>query len=382
MMSPFKVTKELVRHVAMSSALMLALGYGPAPAHEILPAIADMTETKGRLSFSITLSVEALLAGIDLSSLTDTSLSTKAQAYDQLRAQERQDLKQGLLEFWPTMAQNIVILADSQRLTPIFDAVDIPPSGELDLVRSSKLEFHADLPMGATAVQMGWSPDYGTLVLRQKGVDAPYTGYLEAGDLSGLIALHGGGQMSMSAAFLTYVPVGFDHIVPKGLDHILFVLGLFFFSTAWRPLAIQISVFTLAHTLTLALAALGYVRLPANIVEPLIAASIVFVAVENLFSKGLSRSRPFVVFGFGLLHGLGFASVMAEFGLPQNAFIPALIGFNIGVECGQIAIVALAYLLISYWFGGRPWYRRRVTLPISGAIALIGAWWVIERTLL
>ena len=188
--------------------------------------------------------------------------------------------------------------------------------------------------------------------------------------------------MGPVTAFWAYVPVGFDHILPKGLDHILFVVGLFFLSPAWRPLILQISTFTLAHTLTLGLAALGYVRLPSELVESMIAASIVFVAVENTFAKGLSRSRPFVVFGFGLLHGLGFASVLVEFGLPQHAFIPALIGFNVGVELGQLTIVAFGFGLLSYWFGKKPWYRLHIALPASGAIALVGAWWVVERTLL
>jgi len=89
-----------------------------------------------------------------------------------------------------------------------------------------------------------------------------------------------------------------------------------------------------------------------------------------------------VVFGFGLLHGLGFASVLVEFGLPQHAFIPALIGFNVGVELGQLTIVAFGFGLLSYWFGKKSWYRLHIALPASGAIALVGAWWVVERTLL
>ena len=140
--------------------------------------------------------------------------------------------------------------------------------------------------------------------------------------------------------------MGFDHIVPKGLDHILFVLGLFFLAAQFRPLLLQISLFTLAHTITLALAALGYVNLPGSIVEPLIAASIVFIAIENVWARGISRWRPFVIFGFGLLHGLGFASVLGEFGLPEETFVAALIGFNVGVEVGQLAVIAVMFLCV------------------------------------
>jgi hypothetical protein len=176
-----------------------------------------------------------------------------------------------------------------------------------------------------------------------------------------------------------YVGVGFDHIVPKGLDHILFVLGLFFLSPALRALLWQVSAFTLAHTLTLALSALGYVSVPAAIVEPLIAATIAYVAVENIFAHKLHAWRLVIVLGFGLLHGLGFASVLSEFRLPQGGFIAALIGFNVGVEVGQLAVIAGAFVLVGMWFRRKAWYRARVAIPASAAIAAIGAFWFVER---
>ena len=135
--------------------------------------------------------------------------------------------------------------------------------------------------------------------------------------------------------------MGFDHILPKGLDHILFVLGLYFLSVRFGVLLWQISAFTRWPTRShWRWGPWGYVTVPATIVEPLIAASIVFVAVENIASPKLHAWRPAVVFGFGLLHGLGFASVLGELGLPQGQFIPALIGFNIGVELGQLTVIA------------------------------------------
>jgi hypothetical protein len=149
-----------------------------------------------------------------------------------------------------------------------------------------------------------------------------------------------------------------------------------------RPLLWQISAFTLAHTVTLALGALEIVRIPPEIVEPLIAASIVYVGVENVLSKGLTPWRPVIVFAFGLLHGLGFASVLADFGLGASHFVPKLIGFNVGVELGQLAVIAIAFVLVGLWFGRKPWYKERIANPASVAIALVGAWWVVERTLL
>jgi HupE / UreJ protein len=133
---------------------------------------------------------------------------------------------------------------------------------------------------------------------------------------------------------------------------------------------------------TLALGALGYVHIPGAIVEPIIAASIVYVAVENILSDGLSRWRPLVVFGFGLLHGLGFASVLEEFGLPEGNFVPALLGFNVGVELGQLAVILAVFLLVGVWFRDKAWYRPAIAVPASAAIGLVGAWWFVERVFL
>jgi len=235
------------------------------------------------------------------------------------------------------------------------------------------------LPAGATALTLHWPEGYGTLVLRQNGVSAPYTGTLQGGAQTEAIPLAGGTVLSSWGAFVQYIPVGFDHILPKGLDHILFVLGLFFLSTRLSALLWQISAFTLAHTVTLAAGALGWVDVPASVVEPLIAASICFIAVENILARGLTPWRPVVVFGFGLLHGLGFASVLGDFGLPESQFIPALLGFNVGVELGQITVIALAFLAVGAWFGAKPWYRARIAVPASCVIAIIGAYWVVER---
>jgi hypothetical protein len=147
-----------------------------------------------------------------------------------------------------------------------------------------------------------------------------------------------------------------------------------------RPLLWQVTAFTLAHTVSLALATLKIVAVPAEIVEPLIAASIVYVAVENILWQKLTPWRPLVVFGFGLLHGLGFASVLGEVGLDPARFLTGLIGFNIGVELGQLAVILGAFLVVGFWFGTRPWYRRAIQIPASVAIALTGGYWFVERT--
>ena len=133
--------------------------------------------------------------------------------------------------------------------------------------------------------------------------------------------------------------------------------------------------------MTLALAVLGLVNIPASIVEPLIAASIIYVAVENILRPKLGIWRTVIVFGFGLLHGLGFASVLMEFGLSPAHLAAGLIGFNVGVEFGQLAVVAVAFLLVGVPFGGKSWYRAGIAIPASVLIALVGAYWLFDRTL-
>jgi len=179
---------------------------------------------------------------------------------------------------------------------------------------------------------------------------------------------------------LRYVQMGYTHILPEGLDHILFVLGLFLLSTRLKPLLWQITAFTVAHSLTLALSLYGVVRLPSTVIEPVIAASIAFVAIENLFTTELKPWRPFVVFGFGLVHGMGFAGALKDLGLQRHDFLTALVGFNAGVELGQLSVVALALLAVG-WFRSRPGYRRLVVVPASATIAAVAVFWTFQRLL-
>jgi hypothetical protein len=331
----------------MSSALALWITFASlAAAHEVLPAIGDMTRNGNTLVFDVQASLESFVSGINLTDVTDTNNAAEADTYDTLRALVPAELEARFRDFWPTMADRVIIRFGDTEVTPKLTGVEIPEIGNLKLVRPSVLHFTALIPEGENTVVVGWDRAFGTLVIRQQGVEAPYDGFLEAGAVSDPITLSGGDQAGALQTFINYIPVGFDHIVPLGLDHILFVLGLFFLSTQFRPLLWQVSAFTIAHTLTLALAALGYVSIPASVVEPLIAASIVFVAIENILSRGLSRWRPVIVFCFGLLHGLGFASVLEEFGLPDGTFVAALIGFNVGVELGQLSVIAVALVCV------------------------------------
>lgn len=177
---------------------------------------------------------------------------------------------------------------------------------------------------------------------------------------------------------LQHLRLGFKHIFPQGLDHVLFVLGLFFLGAKWRPLLSQTTAFTIAHTTTLGLSSYGIITLPARIVEPLIALSIAYVAIENIVRPKLGPARLVIVFCFGLIHGLGFASSLSEVPLPRDQFFTALLAFNFGVDFGQLFVIALAFLCVG-WFRNKPWYRQRIVVPGCAIIAAIGLYWTVTR---
>ncbi|WP_108837777.1 HupE/UreJ family protein [Tateyamaria sp. Alg231-49] len=392
----FSIARKL-RLWGVMSSLWALLCVSMASAHEVVPTIADLTVADGSVTFEMRVNIEAQLSGINLDEVEDTDEAENANDYDTLRALSNADITARAPDLIRTWDATPLLSAGGVQLMLTLDRVVVPDVTDGELPRISDLVVMATLPEGVSAIEVTWPEGAGDLVVRQQGVDEPYTGLIDGGGTSGPISLAGGDAATGWQAFGTYIPVGFDHILPKGLDHILFVLGLFFLSTQLGPLLWQVSAFTLAHTVTLALGALGHVSVPGSIVEPLIAASIVYVAVENIFSRGLTPWRPAVVFGFGLLHGLGFASVLGEFGLPEGQFIPALIGFNVGVELGQLAVIAMAATAL--WLGCRAAVAARLTgveelvaeYPVmfrawsmtgSLIIAGIAVYWVIERTLL
>jgi len=202
------------------------------------------------------------------------------------------------------------------------------------------------------------------------------------------------GEMSALRQFLSYLREGVWHIW-IGYDHILFLISLLLpavllreqrhwlpvarFSVAFWDVFKIVTSFTVAHSVTLSLAALGVISLPSRLVESAIAASVVLAALNNLWPLVGGR-RWVVAFAFGLIHGFGFASVLAELGLPRNALVLALVGFNLGVEAGQLAIVAaflpLAYSIRAGWF-----YRRVVLFGGSLAIVAVAMLWLLERML-
>ncbi|WP_299652124.1 HupE/UreJ family protein [uncultured Jannaschia sp.] len=365
----------------MLLAVLSIAGPRTVVAHEVQPAISDVTVGAERIVIEITAALEPIIAGVDQSEVSDTDASPQASRNDELRALPPAALAAEFEAAWAGLASGITLRSGDMPLAPEIVDIEVPDIGDVAFRRDSAVTIAADLPSGDDPVIFGWDAALGDLIVRQHGEGAGYDAYLTSGALTEPMPRTGVATQTLGQVVLRYVVSGFDHIIPKGLDHILFVLGLFFYSLNWRPLLWQISAFTVAHTVTLALATLGIVQPTMWIVEALIALSIVWVAVENIWSGGRDRigwGRVAVVFGFGLLHGMGFASVLSEFGLGSH-FVASLVSFNVGVEIGQLTVIAVAFLLLGLPFGEKPWYRRRVALPGSLLIATIAAYWVLNR---
>jgi hydrogenase/urease accessory protein HupE len=194
---------------------------------------------------------------------------------------------------------------------------------------------------------------------------------LESGAQSKPSSEHGGG-------FWSFFKMGIEHIL-TGYDHLVFILGLVLARARLRSLLTIITAFTVAHSITLALSVLGVWAPTPRIIEPAIALSIAYVGVENFFVKDASK-RWRITFPFGLIHGFGFAGALQEIALPRSAIPTALVSFNLGVEAGQLAVLALVLPLILF-LRGKTWFEPRGVRVVSGAVALAGGVWFVSRVI-
>ncbi len=371
--------------IALSSLALLA---GSAAGHNLeLTRTLLVIKADGRYQVDMTCDLDALALGAGPAA-DDAELAAA------LRGMSAEQLAAQLDKLRRTFQRRVRVRFDGEADMP---AVSFPEHGtqaaesaEIPTVLGLTARLEGRLPAAAAQVTFSASrafPPVHLTILDERRLTGRRQ-LLQAGTPSDPYPLDDAGDAADGAAgdpdrFVTagrYLALGFRHIVPEGLDHILFVLGLFLLAARWRPLLWQVSAFTAAHTLTLALSTYGVVRLPPSLVEPLIALSIAYVAIENLFTSELKPWRPAVVFVFGLLHGLGFAGVLGELGLPDRDRLTALLTFNAGVELGQLAVLLAAFAAVG-WLRQRPWYRRRIVVPASLVIAAAGLYWAVERAL-
>ena len=369
---------------SLAAIIVVLIAWLPfhAAAHEVRPAIAELMFSKdGSAELRVEVVLEALLAGIP-PDVTNTDDAPQAALYDQLRALPPDELETRFREFLPRWLNTPPLRFGDAFAELTIRQIQIPEIGNLDLARNSLLTFDVAIPPGTQEFTWVYPGQDGASVIR---IDRPgqklQAQFVPAASSHGPLEIGVAVERPRYQTAWTYLVSGFDHIVPKGLDHILFVLGLFFLSPKLKPLLWQVTAFTVAHTITLAMGLYGVINISPAIVEPIIALSIVYVAVENIVTKELHPWRPVIVFLFGLLHGLGFAGVLSEFGLPSGQVPLALISFNVGVEIGQLFVIAIAALLVA-WAFQKPWYRSAIAIPASLFIGVMGVFWFLERTVL
>jgi hydrogenase/urease accessory protein HupE len=370
------------------TTLLLLVFSNLVRAHEIKPAIVDLNFTKNattsassQLSIDIVVNIESLMADIGPDH-EDTDSSENSSVYKHLRAMDDISLLSEFQNFQVRFISEIQISDSRENKIPLtLKSVSIPAVGDVNVPRNTRITLLSTLPKSTTAVKWQWNTSFGEVIVRanSNATDLDYAVLLSPGQPTDLIQFTEELVQSNWRILSNYVLVGFEHILPKGLDHILFVIGVFLLSPLWRPLAIQVTVFTIAHSITLGLATIGILSVSPTIVEPLIALSIVVICVENFFSDKLSIWRLLTVFVFGLIHGLGFASVLNSVGLDTQNFLIALLGFNIGVELGQLLIIAVCMFGIGIGFRNHGYYRNWFSKPASVIVGLIGLLWFVQR---
>ena len=361
-----------VRTLAIAIAVMLAAA--AATAHEIgTTRVHVLFRNDHTFRIDVVTAPQALLSKLEVAAHQPRS--------PQLAPA---DLDRHLQQFAPALAHAADIRFGATQLTPHVEVRPILPAVDPSVPTSVTVRYSGEIPPRAGAFSWQYQLTYAAYALsvESEGDPQPAMVWLDGSERSR--------PFPLSARVVPprwyqvagqYLVLGFTHILPYGLDHILFVIGIFLLTTKLKAVITQVTTFTIAHSITLALTMYGLVSLSPRIVEPAIALSIVYIAIENVFARRLHSWRIAVIFAFGLLHGMGFAGVLRELGLPRGQFVTALITFNAGVEIAQLTIIATATLLFAYWHREKPWYRGRFAIPASVAIAATGVVWTVERLL-
>ncbi|MEY3896275.1 MAG: hypothetical protein RLZZ214_1795 [Verrucomicrobiota bacterium] len=376
----------IFRRWLMAGVWILAAA-GFADGHSMKQVRAEITAGDGGWAGSVWLEAWALYPedGPKVPPGTPGDPGTAGHGWvEKLDAADHTVMREVAAEF---LQETFVLTLDGKRLEPEFSfpeySVELPKLKENDAGNSLvRIDLHGKFPAGSSGpLALSWQDDEDEpLALEVKVPQVKLLRLAPRDKPVELMEIRAGGAVAAgggSSSLLTWIHAGFVHILPKGLDHICFILGLFFLQPKWKPLLWQTSAFTLAHSITLALAVLGVFTIPSSIVEPMIALSIAYVGLENLWVKELKPWRVALVFGLGLLHGMGFASVMKELELPQGQVIEPLVGFNLGVELGQVTVLAAAFA-VTIWFLKKPAFGvvRKVA---SGMIGAVGLYWTFER---
>ena len=364
------MTKRLL---VTACALLALLGCGvPVHAHEIGTTRVTAVLDEGRgYAIEIVTDAEALVEKLDIAA-GRPPLASRAGA---------DALRQRLLARVEVFRRRLTIAFDGAAVHPLVEYSVAAPVDAASPPRAT-IRLTGAIPRGVRQFTWTYAWTFASYSLSVKSIRAeePAIQWLEGGQVSSPVAVMShDARAGYFETAVRYLALGFTHILPYGLDHVLFVIGVFLLSARLRTVLWQVSAFTVAHSLTLALSIYGVIAVPPSIVEPLIALSIAYIAVENVLLSELKARRLVLVFAFGLLHGMGFAGALKELGLPRSQFLTALLTFNVGVEAGQLAVIAAAFLLVGWHCRQRDWYRGRVVVPASMLIACTAAYWTVQR---
>lgn len=351
-------------------AVAIALGaMVPVQAHQV-----NLSTARVRLDDDRSVSVEVGLKGSDADRLAGTRV------FDGRRDQVDPALVEAsaapIIAY--VTAHIAVTAADGSACVPSTAVVVPDGDGVIFRNRFSCRDVDGDLAYRST-VLTDTDPAARQVVLIGEGDNAPQA-LLDAANTTVTLSAP---APSLLSTLKRYLVTGIEHIF-LGYDHIAFLVAVVLWARRLLPVIKIVTAFTIAHSITLSLATLNVVVIPSAIVEPAIAASIVYVAMENFFTRNIDR-RWRVTFAFGLVHGFGFASALRETGLPTNAVAPALAAFNIGVEIGQVAIVsivipALMALDQLIAFGdAKPARASTLVYALSALITVLGGYWFLSR---
>ncbi|WP_425046335.1 HupE/UreJ family protein [Primorskyibacter sp. S87] len=344
--------------------------------HEVTPTIADFRAVDDRLQLTLRLNAEAFLAGVDFEQVTDTNASDVASDYDALRDLEPSAIEPEMrvfLEDWLPL----MVVRTTEPVPLMVEAIRIGPVGNTDLPRTTEISLTGPLA-GSPSLTLTWPENSGGLVLRQLGVEEPYAGYLRSGEATPRIALAGGAARTLQDNLERYLPIGFEHVLPRGSLHILFMLSLFFLNRRVWPLVWQIGAVVTGHFAAIALYINGQADFSPELAKMLLTGALFVVALENVFTNRVHVWRIAVLIGFGVVHGLSFANELSGAGLPREQVVPSMLGYNLGVDFGHLAVIAIALLTIGLGLWRKPWYRGRLAIPLSLAFALIALYWLVS----
>lgn len=350
----------------------------------VKPALVEISiYPDKKVEVVIDLSLEAVMTGIGTQYKKTTDAPNSAE-YDELRALESKVLRQRFKDFEVQFLNKLQLTINQQTQMLHLEKTFIDIIGYKKRPRKTVLTYVTQPKEWPKMLAWQYDKTSGDSALRYQIFNKDEHNWsqwqwLRKGKSSGSIDINHPEPASMMQRLIQFMSIGFNHVIPLGWDHVLFIIGMALSSLLWRKLLWLVSAFTLAHTLTLGLAMFGVVEISPRIIEPLIAFSIAYVAIENLLPQQSVKRKTALVFAFGLVHGLGFASMLKSFKMTDDNFSTILIGFNVGVELAQIIIVLSVVSILLIVRSLKLDYRKLAVIPASMLIALIGIWWGIER---